>query len=738
MRQISSATREAIYSPVKDDETRYYWRVTIEAGLLRWTDYDTENAPGGDYGHDRPRTGHFSSMVFGSIAKHGAVREIPSIKSGTITRDLGQDVAEITLTLLNTTISPIGESEDEYTGSMEYDVPGALSYSRGTPTIDANRWGHVETGWEKIIAPDRIMRSYEGYGIDRSVPAGFDEHMYASGIWLIDTVSLNSDGDVVIKGRDLGRLLIDHIAIPPNIPWDSYPLEWSKIDALEVEARAPTGGTWSVPASDTRSSNDKYVGRGIVDDPTYVSGAGGVLGHHAADPITSGYWLSTGQESQDSFVWWEVDLDSPTDVSAVRLRTLGGPFVVYISLHDGTDWVGQKKIPYRVTTEDVDLDARIKFVHTERFEREVREDIVLHRRYENISKIRITFTRLKRRPGAKNYPWRAGLREFHVYHGSHDSMGFDTSGTVLKAIGNYRDYTDIIKWICAWSGFWWPENDAARTIAYGLLDTYDVVYDYLGQDAILARGRVWGSFELTGTAGVADLTADQFDKQPLMDAIQVVRNIVGFTFFVDECGGIVWRMPNLYQRGNYVTPSHLNNEGRHPTYLAGSHETLDETDILRQYSTELDSKNLRERIAVAGTDGKIGAVIKGYHPYHTGLKRIAVWTDQHWDTNRECRVAADMIAAQQMFSFRKSTSVIPPHPGIQIDDQIRIFEKVTNETFFHYVTGISSTYDADTNKGEYTVTSHWLGERLSDAWVVRVDQLDHLTQAFLNHIGPVD
>jgi hypothetical protein len=151
---------------------------------------------------------------------------------------------------------------------------------------------------------------------------------------------------------------------------------------------------------------------------------------------------------------------------------------------------------------------------------------------------------------------------------------------------------------------------------------------------------------------VADLTADQFDKQPLLDCIQVVRNIVGFNFFVDECGGIVWRMPNLYQRGNYITPSHLDNEGRKPTYVAGAHETIDENDILLQYSTTLDSKNLRERIGVADTNGKVGTVIRGYTSLPHRAARIALWTDQHFDSNRECRVAADMIAAQQMFSFR--------------------------------------------------------------------------------------
>jgi hypothetical protein len=745
MRNITSDTRAAVAAEVKDGPTRYWWRATVEHTSLQWYDYDTDLAPGGDYGIDRQRTGHYSSMIF----RGGwGVHEIPNIKSGQIIRDLNQDIAELTLTVLNTVISPMGDLEDEYTGSEEYDVPGVLSFNRAAPKIAANRWGHdISTGWEDLLCPDRILKTYEGYGIDPTVPAGWDPNMYASGFWLIDSVVENADGDLVIKARDLARLLSDHIAMPPNIPWDSYPMEWSKIESVEVEGRELTGGSWWRPRPGevtARSSNEEYIGAGISDTPAYVGSHGQVMGHNVEDPLRdSGYWLSTGQAHQDEMVWWELDFGGAHDISGIKLKTFGGPFVIYVSVHNGTDWVGTKKIPYRVgdvvdsSGDPIDLNAKIRFIHRERFERSEREEIIFKRAFQGIHKLRITFTRLRRQPGAEVYPWRAGVQWIQIYRGAYASLGIGT-GTHLKAVGNYTDYTTVVKWICAWSGFWWPERDSNRTMNYGRNDSYDVVYDYLGQDQALVKGRVWGSFEKTNTGGVADLTADQFDKQPLLDCIQVIRNIVGFNFFVDECGGIVWRMPNILQKGNYITKHHRSNEGRLPTYDIGAYETIDENDILLQYNTTLDSKNLRERIGVTDTNGKIGTVIRGYVPYHTGLRRISLWTDEHFDSNRECRIAADMIAAQQMFSFRQSTTVIPANPAIQIDDQVRIFERVTDETFFHYVTGLTSSYDAETGKGEYTLQTHWLGERISDAWVIRVDQMDALTQSFLNAIGPVE
>lgn len=740
MRTITAATRASWLNPVKDGPNRYTWRATVEYGNLQWWDYDTDNMPGGDYGNHRSRTGHYSSMFFTGRGVH----EIPGILSGTITRALDQDIATLTMTVLNSAISPMGNTAEEYTGSLEYDVPGALSFDRGKSTIETNRWGHtIDTGWQDLLVPDRILKTYGGYGIDRDVHAGHDVNMYATGCWLIDKVETDSDGNLVITARDFARLLVDHIAMPPNIPWDSYPLEWSKIRSDTVQGRAPTGGSWWAPRRSSsitaRSSNQLYVGAGITDVPRYVDSYGNVLGHKETDPIQvdgDRYWLSTGQESQDSMVWWELDLDDPIALNALRLKTFGGPFVVYVSLHDGTNWVGRKKIPYKVTTEGIDLNDKIPFVHRERFERGTLQDMVLKRVYGGIKKVRLTFTSLRRRPGAKVYPWRAGLFSIEAYKGSYGSLGFTASGPVTKAVGNYSDFSDIVKWICAWSGFWWPQSGAQATVNYGYPGPADAVqYTYTADDPKLARGRVWGSFQPTGTAGVADLSADQFDKQPLLDAIQVVRDIVGFNFFVDECAGAVWRMPNLWSFGNYRTPSHLEEHGRLPTYVPNFHEVIDEDDVLTSYGTTLDSANLRERIAIANSNGKVGAVVRGYQPYTTGLRRISCWTDMHWETNRECRVAADLVAAQQMFSFKTSVATIPPNPAIQIDDQIRVFERVTNETFYHYVTGLTESYDAQAGKASYTLQLHWLGERPSDAWVVRVDELDSFTQTFLNNLG---
>jgi hypothetical protein len=524
------------------------------------------------------------------------------------------------------------------------------------------------------------------------------------------------------------------------VPWEDYPLTWEAIHTEDQPGREPTGGSWVTPTpggSTTRSSNSKYVSGGgsplLTDTPAYVNSAGNVQGHATDDALASGdsaYWLSTGQDSRKSFVWWECDLSS-LNVAGLKLHTLMGPYKVYISIHNGTEWVGKRNIPYTVSTGGIDINADIPYVMQDVVERGELVEVVFPRVYTNCHKIRLTFTRLRLFDG--NYPWRAGLKQFQIYTGS--GLDFDTTGTVSKVLGNYTDWTAPVKWVCAWAGFWWPNSSQENVIQWA--DSYSQHYNYPAPDPNLVKGKIWGCFQPTGTSGVAAATPDNFDKQPLMETINYIRNIVGFMFRVDEHGSVVWRMPNLYAKGNYLHPHHLDDGSRRPTYV-DEHITIDETTTLIDYGTELSSANLRERIFVANSNGKYGTVVKGYHTYNSGLRRVAGWTDEHFKSNLECRVAADMIAAQQMFSWRRATLTMPAHPGLQVDDQVRIYERVTNETFYHYVLGIESAHDVAAGTWTQTVTTHWLGERPSDAWVVRVDQLDAATQNYLSHLGTIE
>ena len=751
MRIVPNSMTRSWKDQGKTGDQRPTVRATIQKAQVHQFDYDTAWATGGTFDFDRHRKGTFTSILFGDASP---VKEIRNIRSYTWTRSVDQDVATCQLTLLNTDLIPIGNSDEHQVDDDAFDMPGYFTYNRGQTSISANKWGYDdETGWTDMYVPDRLVKTYEGYSFDDNYRPEDDPHLMQSGTWLIDKVTYNTEGDIVLQMRDIGRLLLDQIVFPPVIPNEEYPLSWSKVFEQRVDSRDAQGGHWSGQRlkGTASSSNDKYIGRGLTNKPYkhYVGPDGSFQGHHARhvlenDPIDPdedyqpNRWISTGQESKNSMVWWQVDLDTPANVAAVRVHQAGGPYRMFVSLKGPDGWYGRKEIPYEVTTEGVNIQADIPFVASAIADRTFAFDIILKRKYPDVRAVRITLTHLWDGKVGE-YPWRAGLKDVRLYTGDISSLEF-TKGTKLKIVGNYFDYTDIVKWIVAWGGWYWPpqgtDMDFMNTRG-GADEDNRVFYHYLHHDNVLPKGRVWGDFMQSGTHGEADLTVDLFDKKPLSDVINYVRDILGFLFFVDETGGIIWRMPNIGladnpKLGNYVSP------GRHGQYnrtRTSDIVTIDDEETLIGYSTDLSSENLRERIFVANSLGKVGTVIKGPVPYYTGIRRVAGWTDQHFETKRETRVMADMIAARQMFEFRRGHIRIPGYPAIQIDDQIRVFERVTNETFYHYVMGITCTLDMESGEYLYEMDTHWLGERPSDAWVVKVNELDNATQVYLNTVG---
>lgn len=729
MRSVPPAMTTAWKAQLKGGDAAPTVRATIQRAELHKFDYDTALAPGGDnnFVNDRSRAGIFSSIIFGDASP---LRELRNIKSFTWSRSLDQDIAQATLVLLNSEITPIGAAGQ----GDDFDQPGYFTYNRGDNT---NPWGYGDNGWNGIIVPDRIIKTYEGYGRDDTQPPGLDENLLQSGTWLVDTVEYTHDGEIRIGMRDIGRLLTDMIVFPPVVPYSEYPMLWTKIKSENVPGRDAAGGAWDVPAGTCTSSNNKYIGKGLTDPPydSYVQSNGGFNGHLASHALTEDdvdkYWLSTGQTTQDSRVWWEIDLDNKgRALAGVRLDPKGGPYRVYVSVKTSDGWMGKKKIPYDVTTGGVDIDADIPFVTSAQADRGRTFDIILPRKYANVQKVRLTFTRLWDTM-IGDYPWRAGINKLKLYTAADAADLSFTKGQVLKVTGNYSDYSQIIKWVTAWAGWFWPPHSTGLDfIRVG--DGIDQTITYAGADSVLPKGKVWGDFMRTGTAGKVDLTPDLFDKQPLMDVINYVRDAVGFLFFIDETGAVVWRHPNLWESGNYMSPGQLAERVRSRTT---DFVTIDEEETLLGYGYTLDSGDVRERIFVANSNGKFGTVIKGYVPYKVGFRRVAGWTDQNFEDKTEVKVMADLIAAQQMFNYRRSKITIPAYPAIQIDDQVKVLERVTNETYRHYVLGITSTFEAETGQWTYDLDTHWLGEHPSDAWAVKVTELDNVTQAYLNTIG---
>jgi hypothetical protein len=310
----------------------------------------------------------------------------------------------------------------------------------------------------------------------------------------------------------------------------------------------------------------------------------------------------------------------------------------------------------------------------------------------------------------------------------------------LERVGNISDYTTIVAWLLAWGGFFWPRDSSGFSYVTHS-DGTKVNYVHSPQDSYykgvlqLPHGRIWGDLMYTGTTPASAIKFGDLDKQPLSDCINKIKEIIGFNFFIDEAGGAIWRKPNIYELGNYVSGA----DGGPHTARTTEYVTIDENETLLNLTNTVSSKNVRERVFVANISGKFGQVTEGYNPYPSGLRRYGGWTDTNFENLEEAKVMADMITLRQFMTYRQGSLTIPANPMIQIDDQVKVYEKVSSDTYFHYVTGITSNHDIASGRWTYDLTTQWLGEAPGTRWVTELSdkQLDDLTKKYIEGIGGV-
>jgi hypothetical protein len=707
-------------------------RVTVQKLHVASKDYNLS----GVVGLDLKGKGTFSSIYWGQT--HTPV-ELPNLKSVKWERNVEQDVATCVIELYNTAPLPLGATPAE---DHDWEQPGFYSPGRGTA---GNRWGYTDNKWGNLLRPNRLIRTYQGYGANYAVAPEADTNLYPSGVWLIDRVIMSPTGlTLTLECRDIGRVLLEQICLPPVVPWNQYPVFWEyALDRNKDGVLDDDDPDWFTPTYSS-DSNKKYVGEGVTDAGVAVINAdGSVLGHDGKDAFDASdgsYWLSVGEKpsDDDSYPWIEGKFGMSV-VSGVKVLVEGGPYTVFVSVWDGTSWKGRAKVPY--VAGEVDMDSDIRFVKKFTAAANDLTIIKLPQAYQDITKVRLTFTDLWNSGAGTNRKYRAAVKKMRVLAKA-DAVEGPGSGTVKD--GNYLDYTDIVKWFAAWSGFYWfRDNDMGfQTWSDGTKQ----YYSSSDNDPVFPsdRGQVWGDLEQTGTYGPATLTVDIFDKKPIMDCINYVREIVGFNFYIDEYGGVIFRSPNIWSIGNYVTPA--TGPGQAGTYSnatlphTGTPIVIDENTTLMDLTSTLDGTNLRERVFIANTTGKIGAVAPGYNPLYpenTGLRRVGGWTDQGFKTKAEARKMADLITIRQIMSYRTDAITIPGNPAIQIDDQVRIYERVTADSYYHYVKGIASEWEAETGKWTYALQTCWLGATPFTDWIFDPNDLSDETKAYLTAIGKI-
>lgn len=682
----------------------------------------------------------YANFLFGRGGKGvGKPMELQNVTQVQWNRSIDSDVADCTITAVNSRI--IGPDGETIEG--QFDTPGYYSYGRGATKFSRSRWGQEKNQFFGMLVPDNIIRTYEGYGSDMSIAPELDPHMVQTGVWIIDDVSFGADGSLSIKCRDIGRILLDQMFYPPLIPRQFYDNQWQNWSGTFT-----TSEKTKIKLTPETSSNVFWVPSGII--------AGHKLSH-AFDGNANTFWLSIGNSRPSrrfAYEWVQAKVNNQS-VQQVSVRTKKKGYVAYVSVMVGGQWQGSQSINYH--EDGIGRNgADIPYVAMTQINTEDTVDIDLGRTYKNVQKIRVTLNNLQNFHFG-TFTYRGGIREVSAY-GTVTTKEKLTKGPAGSNPGRYNDYTELVKLLCAWGGFFWPKDGYQRICnppgpgitQSGQIPGYDDTRNVRPAkgDPVLGRGvrgRVWGDFMASGTAGVVPLDISSFDKKPLMDGINYIKDILGFIFFIDELGSVQWRLPNMTNKGNYVSTL-----SKRPGYRKGVIHFISDTGHILSLNSTLSAANVREAYFVGDTNGKVGSYAPGFNPNPTGLRRYAGWTDVGFapETDRQGKssraqlaaakaqtdLMAEMLSLRQLFTYRVNKVQIPANPAIQIDDQIRIAERVTSEGYIHYVRGISSSLNNETGEWTYDLDTHWLGFDPASEWLFKPKDVAKPAQAYLNEL----
>jgi hypothetical protein len=284
-------------------------------------------------------------------------------------------------------------------------------------------------------------------------------------------------------------------------------------------------------------------------------------------------------------------------------------------------------------------------------------------------------------------------------------------------VGEITDWSEAIKELCGWAGFthWARPNYFPGVQADPVLGT-----DANGPTPM----RVWGDFERIKAWPVEVTSHEDFHLKSFSEAINFIRATLGMLFYIDESGGCVFRFPNLVMGGNFIhDPQSNSRQVRIDEHPIEFHENAN----LLGYSVTLSDSAIRSEVVATGVEAATrgGGLIAGgidlvggdrssaldYVNILAGQTRTLMLNRDtvSFKTWEEVQRYAELTALKILYTYRKAQASILAHPGLQLDDQVRVYERVTNEHNIHYVTGINSEMDLQSGSWTMDVTLHWMG-----------------------------
>jgi hypothetical protein len=636
-----------------------------------------------------------TNNTWASVGNLQVESEIPNVRSINIDRSLDTDAATCEITLSNQwmrtnegrLIPPSGVAiiNEEDPHPLILGEPGFFSPSHGATAEARARWQQSQSNWGDLLVPNALIRTYQGFGgaspmsIPEATEAGY---LAATGVWLVDEVRVDTKGDMSLRCRDMAKLLIEQQLYPPLVPTSSYPLRYCRWDYKNETRQKVTEAV--VSAGDRTLTFDTSANYAWYS-------SGGVHGHHpshAFDSNAESFYLSVGNSgpTEPYAVEW-VQATCGEVIDAVWVSPWAGNYTCYVSVMVNGSWVDViGTIPYSeagVGRYNGVYEARIPAVAKAGVPWEAPVSIKLPSAYR-AEKVRFTFTNLAHSQWGP-YPYRAGARELRAsLSGNEIKRDVQTVTELVRRDGNYKDFSDIVRDLLLWSG-WWLRSDPPYT------DPLDIL----------------GNIESTGSYSEDCFPDDAFDKRPVIDAINQVKEVVGYIFWIDEDGGARFESPNWWEPGNFLTT------GEHTDTIP----EIDERLQLTNYAVSFSDATSRSEIILGTADpykGIPGALVTRFTPPTAvtlkGMVKPAFFPQPVQVTKAEQETMGELIAMHIWFRQRLGNVTAVANPMIQINDQVRVFERITGDTYVHYVRGMNTSYEAESGTYTMTLTTHWMGD----------------------------
>jgi outer membrane protein OmpA-like peptidoglycan-associated protein len=310
--------------------------------------------------------------------------------------------------------------------------------------------------------------------------------------------------------------------------------------------------------------------------------------------------------------------------------------------------------------------------------------------------------------------WWWGNPAYWGYHSDHYQAGL------------YDDYTEIVKEVIAWAGF------ALNPVG----------------ESLTGRLAVNAFLENTGINAESKITIDQIDKKSILDVISMIKEVVAYLLWVDDNGAVHFESPNFWKAGNYITSENVD-DGR---IWTSEIPVIDERINMMAYSAMSDAESIVSQIIIGSNEPSFydvaNTVFTKYTPpidtvplksggdatISRGIVRTAMWVNEVFTNPVEQKLMAELIALQAFFSQRIGNVTTIANPALQINDQVRLIERNTSESYIHYIRSINSSMDLDSGVYVMSMQTNWLGTA-DDNWVITRDNItDVLTRIEISEL----